>query len=145
MLELDDDIVDEKENINLLISQFKEMYPKNPLKLIPIEGTLKCASEQGCKIDDVNECIDFLKTHSKTKIVLNLGYDYEFHKDFEDSDEEDYSEYEPPEGVKVHFCGRLAGKRIAPQHNNECHSIVGWSFGIRSIEKHMFEKFPLCI
>ena len=43
LLELDDEIVDE--DVNLLVKQFKELYPRNPLKLVPFEGTLKCASE----------------------------------------------------------------------------------------------------
>ena len=55
LLEIDlDDDINEECDINLLVSQFKLLHPRNPLKLVPIEGTLKCASEQGVKIDDVD-------------------------------------------------------------------------------------------
>ena len=52
-LDLDDDI-NEECDMYLLVSEFKLLHPRNPLKLVPIEGTLKCASEQGVKIDDVD-------------------------------------------------------------------------------------------
>ena len=114
-----------------------ELFPNNPIKLVHIDESFKCGSMLGVKQSHVTELIQYLMKCTTTEIVLHIGYDPRHNVDWDYDDDEDFTEYQVPNGVETHLCGKIDFKNQYPKFSKDYHSILAWPMGIRSVEYHM--------